>query len=145
MKITQQKIAQEDFRRVLWVAFCVIIILLIAYGSGQWHPNMDGRITEMYICDSNTTLSHATEFISTTNQLYICGIVEGTNLTRASFFLWCNDVNIFTLRRSLNIGHFFIPIPNTGYNDSYSQGNCRSTVQYDRIVVHEVNFSIVKP
>lgn len=130
--------------RVFFVVIFTLSVLALAYLTGQWHPRMDGRITEVHICDSDVDYVPATKFSFTTKQLYICGTVEGTNFTRANFHLWCNSNSIFNDYRRLDIGNFFIPLPQTGHSN-YEQGDCRVTVQYDRIVAHEVNFSIVKP
>lgn len=138
-------ITSSNINRIYLMGFAVVAIFLFAYITGQWHPNMDGRITEMNICNSNTDLSYSTKFSTSIKQIYFCGKVEGTTFTRATFRLWCNEKYVYGQSQKLDVGQFFIPIPHFGNNNTYEKSDCRATVQYDRIVVHEIAFSIAEP
>lgn len=142
---TRKPLTWKSTRRLLYISLLLGLGLSFLYLTGQWHLNEDARITEMYVCNTNDTLSHATEFLTTTERLYFCGIVEGTTFGYASFGLWCRGESIKFTRYRIDIGEFYFPITYTSNGRGYAPGKCRITAQYDRKIAHEVNFSIVRP
>lgn len=125
----------------IWTILAVIACLY-AIATGQWIPAMNGRITEMYVCKTDTELRPATAFY--TDVLYICGIVEGTSPAWLGFYFFCNGNNVFTDNRKVEVGEFFISSRYNRPGINLPEGVCRVTVQYDRKVVHEVEFAVTE-
>ena len=141
--IRREPITKDNAKRYIIIAGVVLLYILISHLTGNWGPSMDGQITEMYICDTDKSLKGATEFVTTTELLYICGTVEGTTAVRTTFYLFRGEQSLFSRRRRLPVGQFFLPFSPDGH--SYKPGDYRVTMQYNTKLAAEVEFTIVPP
>ena len=141
--INREPLSKAKAKRLIIRAGIMILFIFISYATGNFCRSFDGRVTAMYICDTDQSLRSATEFVTTTEHLYICGTVEGTTDASATFYLFRDEQNLFSRTRCLPNGQFFLPFSPDGHN--YKLGHYRVIMQYDTKVAQEVEFTIVPP
>ena len=121
---------------------CLLVVLLtIGYFTGLWVPSYNAEIVELGICLHNSQYVPVQSFPNNTNQVYLCGKLQGTTYRTGALYLFYEESVIYQDDVRLALGTFFAPIALE--NQTFKPGHYRAEIGYAHQILAQTQFTVV--
>lgn len=133
---------------VLSVLTIAVLVIIAGYYSGQFLPHYDAQVTRFFTYKGPPTTSivssqSVSNFLTTSQAIYACGLLEGTTFRRFAFYWYRDNVSIYnTLDERIDLGFFYVLLPSNPSQPSYYPGNYRVDIYAGRVKVTSTTFTV---
>jgi len=133
---------------MLSILTIAVLVTIAGYYSGQFLPHYDAQVTRFFTCKGPPTISTVSvqpvrNFATTSQAIYACGLLEGTTFRRFAFYWYRDNISIYnTLDERIDLGFFYILLPNNPHQPKYYPGNYRVDIYAGRVKVMSTEFTV---
>lgn len=117
------------------------VVLTIGYFTGVWVPSYHAEIVELGICLHNSEYIPVQSFPNNTNQVYLCGKLQGTTYRTGILALFYENSVIYQDDVRLELGTFFTPISLGKQN--FKIGHYQAEIGYAHQILAQTQFTVV--
>lgn len=126
---------------IIGVLCLFVIVLAIGYSTGVWVPSYNAEIIELGICLHDSQYTPVRSVPNNTNQVYLCGKLQGTTYRTGILDLFYENSVIYQDDIRLELGTFFIPLSLGKQN--FKIGHYRVEIGYAHQILAQTQFAVV--